>query len=144
MRTSDFSIAPKYAHGESMFVGATKYKSPLSWIRLARRYKLMIKDLRVEEGYCWHRTFYIPPFTLGTIAAFKDKDSLLKFARSKSHHNLIKWLMASGSLADGGFIRIYNADEKGYSNGVWRAEDRKFSHIENFTPLVDESDGPKV
>ena len=144
MRTNDFSQAPKYAHGESMFVGATRYKSPISWFRLVRHWKPMMKDLKAEDGYCWHRTFYIPPFTLGTIAAFKDKDSLLNFARSKTHHSLIKWLFSRSSIANGGFIRIYNAEKEGYSNGVWRAEDKVFAHIENFTPIKDELSGPPV
>ena len=74
----------------------------------------------------------------------KNKDDLLRFARSNSHHNLIKWLFSSNSIADGGFIRLYNAEENGYSNGIWRAEDETFRPIENFTNLSNEDIGPKV
>ena len=144
MRTQDFSKAPKYAHGEAMFVGATRYKSPISWIRLMTKWNRLIKELKSTQGYCWHRVFYLPPFSLGTIAAFKNKDDLLRFARSNSHHNLIKWLFSSNSIADGGFIRLYNAEENGYSNGIWRAEDETFRPIENFTNLSNEDIGPKV
>ncbi|HMS25629.1 MAG TPA: DUF4188 domain-containing protein [Acidimicrobiia bacterium] len=144
MRTRDFSMAPIYAHGEAMFVGATKYRSPLSWLRLTRYWRAMVKDLKNQEGYCWHRVYYFPPFTLGTIAAFTSKDSLLHFARSKSHHNLIHWLISHKSVANAGFIRLYFAEESGYTNGIWRAEDQAYSHIKNFTPIENETSGPAV
>ena len=46
--------------------------------------------------------------------------------------------------ADGGFIRLYHADENGYSNGKWRAEENIMKVIERFSPLSKESMGPPV
>jgi hypothetical protein len=55
------------------------------------------------------------------------------------------WVTDHGTRnATGGYIRLYNAEPQGYSNGVWRAEDGTMSHIPTFTPLSTEDSGPPV
>jgi hypothetical protein len=70
---------------------------------------------------------------------------MLKFARTKHHRDLVCWVTDHGTRnATGGFIRLYNAEPEGYSNGVWRAEDGGMAHIPTFTPLSTEDTGPAV
>lgn len=144
MRTADFSQAPKVAQATSMFVGATKYRGPLAMIQLLPTWVKMVAMMKKMPGYCQHFVWYEFPFTLGTIAFFKDQDSLLRFARSKYHRDLMIWVTEGTKHATGGFIRLYDAQEKGYSNGVWRAEENVMKHIERFTPLSMETQGPEV
>jgi len=81
---------------------------------------------------------------LGTIAFFADKDALLSFARSPEHHAIMRWVMEPGN-AHGGFIRLYEALPFGYSSGCWRAEPpHVMRHIDHFTPLTTETQGPPV
>ena len=145
MRTTDFSKAPPTGQATAMFVGATRYRGlypivahTLAWLRMVRRMRRM-------PGYCWHTVYWKWPFTLGTIAFFRDRDALLKFARTKHHRDLMCWIADDGARnATGGFIRLYNAEESGYTNGVWRAEDGGLAHIETYTPLSHEVAGPRV
>jgi hypothetical protein len=46
--------------------------------------------------------------------------------------------------ATGGYIRLYNAEPGGYTNGVWRAEGEVMRHLGTFTPLSSEDAGPPV
>lgn len=144
MRTYDFSKAPLVGQATAMFVGATSYKGLISILKLTGRWFRMISQMKKMPGYCKHFVWYDFPFVLGTIVFFKDKDSMLKFARSKYHNELIIWVTDGGKNANGGFIRLYSAEEKGYSNGKWRAEGNVMKHIENFTQLSNEKEGPKV
>ena len=145
MRTSDFSAAPPVGQSTAMFVGATRYAGPLSMIRLTRSWFRMVKQMKRMSGYRWHTIYYQFPFTLGTIAFFSDRDAMLKFARSKEHRDLMCWVTDHGTRnATGGYIRLYNAEPQGYSNGVWRAEGATMAHIPTFTPLSTEDSGPPV
>jgi hypothetical protein len=55
------------------------------------------------------------------------------------------WLTDDGTKrAHSGFIRIFDAEPEGYSNGRWRAEDGSMGHIPTFTPLARETEGPPV
>lgn len=139
MRSSDFSKAPIKAQGESMFVGATHYRGPWAWFILMFTWVRLVRMLKKHPGYCWHRTYWEFPFTLGTIAAFRDHDSMLRFARSKHHRNLMQWATNGTRNADGGYIRVFEATEHGYTNGRWRAEDDEWAHIERFTPTSKEA-----
>jgi hypothetical protein len=144
MRTADFSQAPAPAQAGAMFVGATRYR-PLGLVRLLPRWLRMVRDLKRMRGYCWHRVYWQFPFTLGTIAFFTDRDSMLRFARSRHHRAMMVWVTDHrGRNATGGYIRLYTAEPGGYSNGVWRAEDGVLAHIPTFTPLSDEQSGPAV
>ena len=145
MRTSDFSATPPVGQSTAMFVGATRYAGPLSMIRLTRSWFRMVKQMKRMSGYRWHTIYYQFPFTLGTIAFFSDRDAMLKFARSKEHRDLMCWVTDHGTRnATGGYIRLFNAEPQGYSNGVWRAEGNAMAHIPTFTPLSTEDSGPPV
>ncbi len=128
-----------------MFVGATRYSGVRSIVTLTRTWFAMVRQMKRMEGYRWHKVYWEFPFTLGTIAFFSDRDALLKFARSKHHRELMCWVTDHGTRnATGGFIRLYNAEPEGYSNGVWRAEGATMAHIETWTPLSTETTGPQV
>ena len=151
MRTTDFSRAPRVAQAKAQFVGATHFRGPLDLLGLARRWLPMQRALKRAPGYCAHWTFYWFPFTFGTIAFFSDCDSLLRFARSPQHADLMRWVMRPN--ASGGFIRLWEVQPGGYSSGVWRAERpgamRAISHFtalsgEEGPPLVDDvADAPR-
>lgn len=145
MRTSDFSAAPPVGQATAMFVGATRYAGPLSIFTLTRSWFRMVAQMKRMAGYRWHTVYYQFPFTLGTIAFFTDRDAMLKFARSKEHRDLMCWVTDHGTRnATGGYIRLYNAEPQGYSNGVWRAEGATMAHIPTFTALSTEDSGPPV
>lgn len=143
MRTDDFSLAPRIAQAGAMFVGGTRYTSPLAWLRHARRYRAMIRQMKRFRGYCAHRTYWQPPWTLGTIAWFETMDDLMLFARTGLHRELMDWVVDRRN-ATGGWIRVYGASPHGYSNGVWRAEGDVMANIEHFTPVRAETQGPPV
>ena len=144
MRTKDFSKTPLIGQATAMFVGATSYRGLGSIFYLTTIWFKMINQMKKMPGYCKHFVWYEFPFTLGTIAFFKDRDSLLRFARSKHHSQLMVWVTDGAKNANGGFIRLYNAEEEGYSNGKWRAEENIMKVIERFTPLSSETTGPFV
>ena len=136
MRSSDFSLTPPPGPAGAMFVGATRYASPLAVLTLGPRWFRMVRQMRRMRGYVWHRVYYRAPLTLGTIAFFTDREALLKFARSREHAELVCWLTDHGRRkATAGWIRLYTADEQGYTNGSWRAEDGELGHIDTWSPL---------
>ena len=142
MRTTDFSATPPVGQATAMFVGATRYRSPLSILTLTRTWFRMVRQMKRMRGYRWHKVYYEFPFTLGTIAFFSDRDALLTFARSRHHRDLMCWVADHGTAnATGGYIRLYAAEPEGYSNGVWRAEGNTMGHIPTFTALSREDDG---
>lgn len=143
MRTDDFSRAPRIAQAGAMFVGGTRYTGPLAWARHARRYRTMIRQMERFRGYCGHRTYWQPPWTLGTVAWFETMDDLMLFARTGVHRELMEWVV-DRKHATGGWIRVYEASPHGYSNGVWRAEGDVMATIETFTPIGREVEGPPV
>ncbi|WP_225730257.1 MULTISPECIES: hypothetical protein [unclassified Nocardia] len=145
MRTADFSKTPPQGQATAMFIGATRYRGPLSIITLTRTWFRMVRDMRRMRGYRWHKVYYEFPLTLGTIAFFADRDAMLRFARSRHHRDLMIWVTDGAKNAKGGFIRLYHAEPDGYSNGIWRAEGNAMAHIPTFTPLSTESGpGPVV
>ena len=145
MRTTDFSAAPRRAQGNALFLGSTKYNGLRQWITLYRTWRPFVRRMEATPGYCWHKVYYQPPFTLGTIAVFATRDDMLAMARSPEHRKLMQ-RVADGSTdqATGGFIRLFNAEPQGYTNGIWRAEDRSMQHIENFARLPGDTDDRRV
>src|SRR5262249_47279409 len=89
MRTTDFTKAPPQAQATAMFVGATRYRGPLSIVVLSFTWYRMLADLKRMRGYCWHKVYWEFPFTLGTLAFFTDRDAMLRFARSRYHRKLM-------------------------------------------------------
>lgn len=144
MKTHNFDQAPRIAQATALFVGATRYRGPLAMVHVARHWWQMVRTMKKMPGYCRHFVYYDFPFTLGTIAFFEDMDSMMKFARSKVHRDLMIWVTDDTKNATGGYIRLFNAQPEGYSNGVWRAEDNTMQHIEYFTPLAGEKRPSKV
>jgi len=144
MRTTDFSKAPPQGQATAMFVGATRYSGPLALVRLSVNYLRMVRDMKRMKGYLWHKVYWQFPLTLGAVAFFTDRDALLRFARSRHHRKLMLWLTDGRRNAKGGFIRLYDANPHGYSNGIWRAEGDEMAPISEFTPLSTEEHGPPV
>ena len=144
MRSADFSNAPRAASAGALFVGATRYRGPRSVLHAMRAWPRLIRRLKASPGYCWH-TFYVArPFTLGTIALFTDHEAMVAFARCDEHRELMVWATRGNRHATGGFIRVYGADARGYTNGRWRSEDATVHAIEHFTPVEGEDNGPLV
>jgi hypothetical protein len=145
MRTTDFSLAPPQGQATAMFLGATHYSGLRALVELTPMWRRMLREMKRSRGYRWHRLYFQFPLTIGTMAFFEDCDALLKFGRSRAHRDLMCWLTDHGTRnAKAGFIRFYNAEPHGYSNGTWRAEDGSMSHIPTWTPLPAETGGPAV
>jgi hypothetical protein len=143
MRTTDFSHAPAMGQANALFAGGTCFTSPWSFIGLYRRWVPMVRRMKKMPGYRGHYVWYRFPSTLGTIAFFADRTALLKFARTKEHGELMRWVMEPRH-ARGGFIRLHAALPSGYSSGIWRAEGNVMQAIEEYTPLPGEEHGPPV
>lgn len=145
MRTTDFSAAPPQARGEALFIGATHYSGLRSLLSLARPWLRMVRTMKRMEGYRWHKVYRQGPFTLGTVAVFADRDAMLRFARSKAHRDLMCWMTDHDDRnGTAGFIRLFDAQPAGYSNGEWRAEGDGMAHIEEFSPIGHEENGAPV
>ena len=69
-------------------------------------------------------------------------DALLKFAAPSTTVTHVLDHRPRQRNASGGYIRLYNAEDSGYTNGVWRAEGDTMAHIETYTPLSHETEGP--
>lgn len=144
MRTTDFSRTPPQGQAECMFVGATCYSGPLAIFTLQFTWWRMVRQMKKMPGFKWYKFYWEPPFTLGTIAMFESRDAMLRFARGKDHRKLMQWIVEGGKHGKGGYIRIFEAEEIGYTNGKWRAEGDLMAHVPHFTPLSSEILGPKV
>jgi|SRR5579859_5406484 len=144
MRTTDFSRAPTIGQAGAEFVGATSFRHPLALIGLYRRWRPVIRQLKVSPGYCGHQVWFRLPLTLGTVAFFRTMDDLLDFGRTPEHADLMQWVMRPGN-ARGGFIRFWEVRPHGYSSGMWRAEPpHLMKAIERYTPHAGEEDPPTV
>lgn len=140
MRSNDFSQAPPQARAGAYFLGANRYRSPLVMLGQLRRWPKLAKALRRAPGYLWHRSYYEFPDRIGLFVAFATRDDLLRFARTPEHVEIMHWLIGDGekSPARGGFIRLLEAEEWGYTNGEFRAEDGRLAMMDSFTPISEE------
>ncbi|MGO2861856.1 MAG: hypothetical protein ACTIC1_11915 [Brevibacterium sp.] len=140
MRSNDFSQAPPQARAEAVFLGANRYRNPVVMLGQLRRWPRLAKALRRSPGYLWHRSYYEFPDRIGLFVAFATRDDLMRFARTPEHVEIMEWLVGKGetSPARGGFIRILSAEEWGYTNGEFRAEDGRLGMIDEFTKLSSE------
>ncbi|MEV0982776.1 hypothetical protein AB0I45_00225 [Brevibacterium sp. NPDC049920] len=141
MRSNDFSAAPPQARAGSFFLGCNRYRSPLAMLGQIRRWPKLARALKHAPGYLWHRSYYEFPDRIGLLVAFATRDDLLRFARTPEHHTIMHWLVGGdgSSPARGGFIRILDAEEWGYTNGEFRAEDGRLGLIDRFSPVTGES-----
>lgn len=105
------------AQAGAMFLGATRYRGPHSWAALAREWYPMVASMRRMKGYVWHRVYWEPPFTLGTIAFFADRDALMLFARLPAHRRLMTWITRDRRHGTGGYIRVHVAPGVGDAPG---------------------------
>ncbi|WP_309135196.1 hypothetical protein [Cellulomonas sp.] len=105
------------AQAGAMFLGATRYRGPHSWAALAREWYPMVAAMRRMRGYVWHRVYWAPPFTLGTIAFFADRDALMLFARLPAHRRLMTWITRDRRHGTGGYIRVHVATGVGDAPG---------------------------
>ena len=143
MQPKPAARAPRAAGVKGVCGGPPPGTAPPRGGGLARRYRRMIGQLKRFRGYRGHRTYWQPPWTLGTVAWFETMDDLMLFARTGLHRELMEWVLDRRN-ATGGWIRVYEASPHGYSNGVWRAEGDVMATIEHFTPVRGETQGPPV
>lgn len=126
--------SPVDAH--AMFIGATRYRGPRSWLVLSREWFPMVAKMRRMHGYLWHAVYWEAPFTLGTLAFFETRDDLLVFARLPEHRRLMQWITRGTRNGTGGYIRLHVAPEPG---GVAGGDDRVGPHRP-----VDDRDAPEA
>ncbi|MFD0994389.1 GNAT superfamily N-acetyltransferase [Pseudoclavibacter chungangensis] len=92
---------------ESMFLGATRYRHPIAWAVVGRHWPRMVAKMRRMSGSVWIGTYWQWPFTLGTMATYRTRDDMLKFARLPEHRHLMQWIVRGTANATGGYIRLY-------------------------------------
>ncbi|MDO5668733.1 MAG: hypothetical protein Q4G50_01890 [Corynebacterium sp.] len=136
MRTTDFSHAPPQGRAGSFFLGCNLYHSPVGMIRQVIRWPRILKALNDSPGYLWHRSYYHFPFGIGLMVGFESTEDLKLFARTPEHHEIMHWLVDSGTVK-GGFIRILTPHEHGYANGSCSPEGQT-TLIDTFAPLEGE------
>lgn len=151
MRTNDFSRALPQGRAESLFLGCNRYRSPWAMLGQVRRWPKLARALKRAPGYLWHRSYYEFPDRIGLVVAFATRDDLMRFARTPEHREIMDWLVGAepgpteggrNAPALGGFIRILAAEEWGYSNGIYRAEDGTLGMVDRFTAVDGETTGP--
>ncbi|WP_271984798.1 hypothetical protein [Pseudoclavibacter terrae] len=96
----------------SMFVGATRYTTPLAWAVTGRLWGQMTGKMRRMPDYCWHGIYWEAPWTLGTLANFSTRDALIRFARMPEHRHLMQWIVKDTKNANAGFIRLFASEEE--------------------------------
>ncbi|MGW9111618.1 N-acetyltransferase family protein [Microbacterium sp. NPDC055683] len=94
---------------ESMFLGATRYRHPIAWIATNRHWWQMVRKMRRMPGSVWHGVYAQWPFTLGTLATYRTRDDMMRFARMPEHRHLMQWIVRDTVNATGGFIRIFSS-----------------------------------
>jgi hypothetical protein len=118
MRTQDFSHAPRIAQAGAMVTALTG----------VRRYVRARRAVGRAAGCCGARPLLQPPAGVGLVAWFETEAAAHAFVES----------------LDGVPATVLVAGQQGYSNGVWRAESNVMAHIETFTPIAGEDQGPPV
>jgi hypothetical protein len=100
----------------AMFIGATRYRGPRALRILSRTWYPMVSRMEGLSGYVWHRVYWEPPFTLGTLAFFRTRDDLLGFARMPGHRMLMQWITRDRRNGTAGYIRLH-VDETPEASG---------------------------
>lgn len=93
----------------SMFLGATRYRHPLAWLVTSRYWFTMVDKMHRMSGTVWHGVYWQLPWTLGTLATYRTRDDMLRFARMPEHRHLMQWIVRDTRNGNGGFIRIYSS-----------------------------------
>lgn len=119
MRTRDFSRTPPLGRAEALVV-TDRARSATG-----------------APGLVWQRRFRERGVAGGAGASGRGarrRGVLAFFATAADAERF------AAGVPDGGpgFAHVYAAEPEGYSNGVWRAEDRRMAHVERFTALSGE------
>lgn len=99
------------ADAGAMFVGATRFRGPISVAIQSRTWFPMVRRMRQLPGFRWLGIYWTPPFTLGTIAFFRSTDDMLVFARIPEHRHLMRWIVQGGKYGRGGWIRMHERED---------------------------------
>lgn len=96
----------------SMFLGATRYRQPFAWAITGRYWGSMVGKMMRMSGSVWHGIYWEWPWTLGTLANYRTRDDMLRFARMPEHRHLMQWIVSGTVHGNGGFIRLYATREE--------------------------------
>ncbi len=111
------------AGADAVFVGATRYTGPSTWLRLLPRWTRMVAQMRRLPGYRAHAVYHQAPWTLGTVGFFATREDLMAFARTGAHRELMSWVVGEDRRhATGGYIRVYEAVEPPRGDDARRAD----------------------
>jgi len=144
VKTTDLSKAPRDARAGAVFVGATEYTGVRALVEQLPTFLRLRRPLKRAPGFCGYHITYRFPYTFGQIVLFEEMDQLLRFARSKDHRELMRWVTDGDRNARAVFIRLYETHPGGsYANGAWSA-DGAAGYDERFTALSTEEEGPFV
>lgn len=125
MRTRDFSAAPPLARAAVMLtVEPGRGRASAGWLRRVSRALHDPAPVRRE----WLRD---GARRAGVIAWYADAAAATDARRRVQR-------------VEGVVVQVHEAHPDGYSNGVWRAEDGQMAHVERFTPVGAEQEGPPV
>lgn len=116
---------------DAVFVGATRYTGPLTWLRLLPRWTRMVAQMRRLPGYRAHGVYHQAPWTLGTVGFFATREDLLAFARTGEHRDLMRWVVGEDRRhATGGYIRLYQAVEPPHGPAADAVPEHAAAHAE--------------
>ncbi|MFT4219755.1 MAG: GNAT family N-acetyltransferase [Microbacterium sp.] len=109
---------------ESMFLGATRYRHPVAWVVTNRHWWQMVRKMNRMPGTVWHGVYWQWPFTLGTLATYRSRDDMMRFARMPEHVHLMRWIVRDTVNATAGFIRVYSSPDEFRRRGEALEEER--------------------
>lgn len=142
MRTTDFSRAPKQARAEAMLVaeagaapgqtdrgGQARHarRDATAWVRRA------VRTVRADSSVLWATPYQVD-------RSGRAQGVIVYLATSADAHRVGRTLAVDVAAPGPAAVRtrVLLAEESGYTNGVWRAEDQTMAHIERFTPVTRE------
>lgn len=91
-----------------VFVGANLYRTPIAMVMQIANWRKIARELRASDGYIWHRSYWRFPLSIGLVVGFRDRASLLRYARQDEHKRAMRWAYDERHLR-AGFIRIHSA-----------------------------------
>lgn len=142
MRTTDFSRAPQQARAEAMLVaeagtgpgrtdrgGQARHarRHATAWVRRA------VRTVRADSSVLWATPYQVD-------RSGRAQGVIVYLATPADAYRLGATLAADVPAPGAVSVRtrVLLAEESGYTNGVWRAEDQTMAHIERFTPVTRE------
>lgn len=125
MRTRDFSRTPPLGRAEALVV--------TDRVRTAGAAPGLVRQRRFRERVTGPTAAGSGPGRGARLRGVRRRGVLAFFVTEADARRF------AAGLAGRGFAHVYVAEPEGYSNGVWRAEDRRMAHVERFTPLSGEA-----